>query len=147
MKIDCLRAPINQLASTISSPLFVQRPHPPILIAGNGTKMLRLMARYADAISIGFGRGLDDLQAKLEIVRRYCQELNRPYEQIQKTTLYMAPIAQSGHLDPTALDYLKALGKLGVDEVMVRPPYDPTAFELFAAELIPLVNTIPVARR
>jgi hypothetical protein len=80
-------------------------------------------------------------------VRGYCQELNCPYEQIQKTTLYMAPIAQSGHLDPAALDYLKALGKLGVDEVMVRAPSDSAAFELFAAELIPLVNAIPVAGR
>jgi alkanesulfonate monooxygenase SsuD/methylene tetrahydromethanopterin reductase-like flavin-dependent oxidoreductase (luciferase family) len=136
-----------QLASTIGSPLFVQRPHPPILIAGSGNKMLRLMARYADAISIGFGRGLDDLRAKLEIVRRQCQELGRPYEQIQKTTLYMAPIAQNGRLDPAVLDYLKALGELGVDEVMVRPPSDPTTFELFAAELIPFVDAIPVAGR
>ncbi len=136
-----------QLASTIGSPLFVQQPHPPILIAGHGKKMLRLMAKYADVISIGFGRDLDDLRTKLEVVRGHCQALNRPYEHIQKTTLYMAPIAHDGHLDPAALDYMRALAKLGVDEVMVRFPTDPADFDLLATKLIPTVEKIPVAGR
>ncbi|HZO72462.1 MAG TPA: LLM class flavin-dependent oxidoreductase [Ktedonobacteraceae bacterium] len=136
-----------QLTSTIGTPLFVQRPHPPILIAGNGNKMLRLMARYADAISIGFGRGLDDLRTKLEIVRGHCQDLDRPYEQIEKTTLLMTPIVQNSRLDQSALDYIKALGELGVDEVMIRAPADPATFDLLATELLPLVEKIPVAGR
>lgn len=136
-----------QLTSTIGNPLFVQRPHPPILIAGSGNKMLRLMARYADAISIGFGRGLDDLREKLETLRKHCQTFNRPYEQIQKTTLFMAPLIHSGQIDTAALDYIRSLGELGVDEIMVRPPDDPTDFKLFASELIPLVERIPVAGR
>jgi len=136
-----------QLTSTIGNPLFIQRPHPPILIAGHGNKMLRLMAKYADAVSIGFGRGLDDLRTKLEILRGHCQTLNRPYEQIQKTTLFMAPIAHNGHLDPAALDYIGALGELGIDEVMVRAPADPATFDLLATELIPIVEKIPVAGR
>ena len=136
-----------QLTSTIGTPLFVQRPHPPILIAGQGNKMLRLMARYADAISIGFGRGLDDLRAKLEIVRGHCQALNRPYEQIEKTTLFMSPVVQNDRLDPTALDYIRALGELGIDEVMIRAPSDPATFDLLATELLPIVEKIPVAGR
>lgn len=136
-----------QLTSTVGTPLFVQQPHPPILIAGNGNKMLRLMAQYADAISIGFGRGLDDLGTKLEVLRGHCQALNRPYEHIEKTTLFMAPIAHDGHLDPAALDYIQALGELGVDEVMVRYPADPATFDLLATELIPIVKKISVAGR
>ncbi len=136
-----------QLASTIGTPFFVQRPHPPILIAGHGNKMLRLMAKYADVVSIGFGRDLDDLRTKLEIMRGHCQALNRPYEQIQKTTLYMTPIAHEGHLDPEALDYIRALAELGIDEVMVRFPADPASFDLLATELIPTVENIPVAGR
>ena len=136
-----------QLTSTIGAPFHIQQPHPPILIAGNGNKMLRLMAQYADAISIGFGRGLDDLREKLELVRGYCQTLNRPYEDIQKTTLFMTPLVHDGHLDPSALDYLRALGELGIDEVMVRAPADPATFDLLATELIPAVEKIPVAGR
>jgi alkanesulfonate monooxygenase SsuD/methylene tetrahydromethanopterin reductase-like flavin-dependent oxidoreductase (luciferase family) len=136
-----------QLASTVGNSLFIQQPHPPILIAGHGNKMLRLMARYADAVSIGFGQDLNDLRAKLEVLRGHCQALNRPYERIQKTTLYMAPIAHDGHLDPVALDYIRALGKLGIDEVMIRFPADPAVFDLLATELIPAVENIPVAGR
>lgn len=136
-----------QLTSTIGNPLFVQRPHPPILIAGSGNKMLRLMARYADAISIGFGRGLDDLRERLETLRKFCQTFNRSYEQIQKTTLYMAPLVRDGQVDGAALNYVRSLGELGVDEVMVRLPDDPADFQLFASELVPLVERIPVAGR
>ena len=136
-----------QLTSTIGMPLFIQQPHPPILIAGQGNKMLRLMAKYADIVSIGFGQGLDDLRTKLDILRGHCQTLNRPYEQIQKTTLFMAPIDHNGLLDTAALDYISALGELGVDEVMVRAPADPAAFDLLATKLIPMVEKIPVAGR
>src|SRR2546421_3652849 len=135
------------LTSTVGTPLCIQQPHPPILIAGSGNKMLRLMARYADAVSIGFGRDLEDLRTKLEVLRGHCQALNRPYEQIEKTTLFMAPIAHDGHLDPAVLEYISALGELGVDEVMVRVPADPATFDLLATELIPLVEHIPVAGR
>jgi alkanesulfonate monooxygenase SsuD/methylene tetrahydromethanopterin reductase-like flavin-dependent oxidoreductase (luciferase family) len=136
-----------QLASTVGNPLYVQRPHPPVLIAGHGNRMLRLMAGYADATSIGFGRGLDDLQERLEVLRQQCQDLNRPYDHIWKTTLYMAPLLHDTRIDPGALAYIRALGNLGIDEVMVRAPEQPAAFDLCARELIPLVEDIPVAGR
>jgi alkanesulfonate monooxygenase SsuD/methylene tetrahydromethanopterin reductase-like flavin-dependent oxidoreductase (luciferase family) len=136
-----------QLTSTVGTPLFIQQPHPPILIAGNGNKMLRLMARYADVISIGFGRDPDDLRTKLEIIRKHCQEINRPYEHIEKTTFFTTPIVHNGQLAQAALDYMVTLAELGIDEVMIRFPDDPATFDLIANELIPIVNKIPVAGR
>jgi alkanesulfonate monooxygenase SsuD/methylene tetrahydromethanopterin reductase-like flavin-dependent oxidoreductase (luciferase family) len=136
-----------QLASTVGTPSFLQQPHPPILIAGSGNKMLRLMARYADAISIGVGQELDDLRTKLEMLRGLCQALNHPYEHIEKTTLLPAPIAHDGRLDPAALDYIKALGELGVDEVMINFPADFATFDLLATKLLPIVENISVAGR
>jgi alkanesulfonate monooxygenase SsuD/methylene tetrahydromethanopterin reductase-like flavin-dependent oxidoreductase (luciferase family) len=139
-----------QLTSTAGSPLCVQQPHPPILIAGSGPKMLHLMAKYADVVSIGgFGEKLDDLRAKLAVIRQHCQTLNRPYEQIEKITLFLAPVVQNGHLDSTALDTFRALAELGFDEVMISlpNPSDPAPFDLLAAELIPAVEQIPVNRQ
>jgi alkanesulfonate monooxygenase SsuD/methylene tetrahydromethanopterin reductase-like flavin-dependent oxidoreductase (luciferase family) len=137
-----------QLRSTAGIPLCVQQPHPPILIAGAGPKMLHLMAKYADVVSIGgFGENLDDLRAKLNVIRQHCQTLNRPYEQIEKITLYMPPVVQNGHLDSVALDTFKALAELGFDEVMISLPSDPASFDLLAAELIPAVEQIPVNRQ
>jgi alkanesulfonate monooxygenase SsuD/methylene tetrahydromethanopterin reductase-like flavin-dependent oxidoreductase (luciferase family) len=136
-----------QLTSTIGAPLFIQQPHPPILIAGNGNKMLRLMAQYADAVSIGFGRNIDDLRTKLATIREHCLTLNRPYEDIQKTTFYMLPPIHDGRLDPAALDDIRALAAIGIDEVMIRYPADPATFDLLATEFIPTVAKIPVAGR
>ncbi len=137
-----------QLTSTAGTPLYVQQPHPPILIAGAGPKMLHLMAKYADVVSIGgFGENLDDLRAKLNVIREHCQTLNRPYEQIEKITLFLAPVVQNGHLDSTALDTFRALAELGFDEVMISLPSDPASFDLFAAELISTVEQIPVNRQ
>jgi alkanesulfonate monooxygenase SsuD/methylene tetrahydromethanopterin reductase-like flavin-dependent oxidoreductase (luciferase family) len=135
-----------RLTSTAGSPLWVQRPHPPILIGGGGPRMLRLMAKYADVASIGLGQDPAELRAKLEVLRQQCAALNRPYEEIEKMTLYMAPVAQNGHLDPAALDTFRALAELGFDEVMISLPGDPADFDLLAAELVPAVDRIPVNR-
>lgn len=136
------------LTSTAGTPLCVQQPHPPFLIAGSGPKMLHLMAKYADVVSIGgFGENLDDLRAKLDVIRQYCQTLNRPYKEIEKITLFLAPVVQNGHLDSTALDTFRALAELGFDEVMISLPSDPATFDLLAAELIPAVEQIPVNRQ
>ena len=137
-----------QLTSTAGSPLSIQQPHPPILIAGGGPKMLHLMAKYADVVSIGgFGESLDDLRAKLDVLRQHCETLNRPYKEIEKITLFLPPVVQNGHLDSTALDTFRALAELGFDEVMISPPSDPAHFDLLAAELIPAVEQIPVNRQ
>jgi probable F420-dependent oxidoreductase len=37
------------------SPLPIQKPHPPILIAGSGKRMLALAAREADIVALGIG--------------------------------------------------------------------------------------------
>lgn len=50
-------------------PRPVQKPHPPILVAGAGERMLKLAARKADIIAIGSkitGRGVDPADATLE---------------------------------------------------------------------------------
>jgi hypothetical protein len=135
------------LTSTIGIPWCVQRPHPPILIAGQGNKMLRLMARYADVVSLGFGRELDALRSKLAYLRQQCEELERPYEAIEKTTFFTPPLIHNGRLDPEALDTISALAEMGFDEIMIRQAPDPATFEVLASELLPAVSRIPVAGR
>jgi alkanesulfonate monooxygenase SsuD/methylene tetrahydromethanopterin reductase-like flavin-dependent oxidoreductase (luciferase family) len=70
----------------------VQRPRPPVLIAGSGEKVtLRQVARYADACNFGPGRntgsvrGDEDIQHKLDVLRRHCEEIGRPYDDILRT--------------------------------------------------------------
>jgi alkanesulfonate monooxygenase SsuD/methylene tetrahydromethanopterin reductase-like flavin-dependent oxidoreductase (luciferase family) len=136
-----------QLASTIGTPFFVQQPHPPILIAGQGDRMLRLMARYADIVSLGFGRELDAVRTKLDYLRAQCERISRPYSAIQKTTFFTLPMITNGHMESSAHDTITQLAEMGFDEIMVRPPSDPTEFETFASEVIPTIARIPVTGR
>src|SRR5258708_33741321 len=84
--------PINgkyhQLAGPINSPQVLSKPHPPILIGGMGEKKtLRLVAKYADACNFFWRMGKDTVAAKLEVIKKHCEELGRPYDQIETTVL------------------------------------------------------------
>jgi alkanesulfonate monooxygenase SsuD/methylene tetrahydromethanopterin reductase-like flavin-dependent oxidoreductase (luciferase family) len=78
------------------TPPPVQQPRPPLLIGGSGEKQtLRLVARYADACNIsntahtknGVERigGPELIAHKLDVIRGYCEEFGRPYDEILRT--------------------------------------------------------------
>jgi F420-dependent oxidoreductase-like protein len=75
------------LERPVGSPLPVTRPRPPILIGGAGErKTLRLVARYADACNLfDIPDGGETVRRKLDVLARHCEELGRPYEEIEKT--------------------------------------------------------------
>jgi F420-dependent oxidoreductase-like protein len=100
-----------QLTETICSPEPVSRPRPRILIGGSGErKTLRLVARYADACNI-FG-GPDEVAAKLEVLRRHCDDVGRDPNEIEVTAMYrdLAPGADVGEVVRGA----QALARIGV---------------------------------
>ena len=77
-----------QLAETLCSPAPISRPHPRILIGGQGEKKtLRLVARYADACNLFEFLGPATLSRKLDVLRRHCDSEKRDYASIEKTTL------------------------------------------------------------
>jgi F420-dependent oxidoreductase-like protein len=75
------------LARPVNSPPARQRPHPPILIGGAGEhKTLRLVAQYADACNLfDIPDGGRTVRHKLDVLRRHCEAVGRPYEEIEKT--------------------------------------------------------------
>jgi hypothetical protein len=63
-----------------------------------------------------FGVFAKEVWTKLVVLQGHCHALNHPYEHPQKTTLCIAPVAHDGHLDPAALDFIRAGGaNAGVD--------------------------------
>ncbi len=101
-----------RVEDAILEPKPLQKPRPPVLIAGGGEKMtLRAVARLADACNIVDG-DLAEVQHKLRVLRRHCDELGRDYDAIEKTRIEPWLIAR----DPTALiarrDRLAASGPL-----------------------------------
>jgi F420-dependent oxidoreductase-like protein len=68
----------------ILEPKPVQKPHPPVLIAGGGEQLtLRAVARLGDACNIGGDPEM--VRHKLSVLRRHCEAAGREYETIEKT--------------------------------------------------------------
>ena len=76
-----------QLAETICEPKPIRQPRPPILIGGSGEKKtLKLVARYADACNL-FSTGIPEVQHKLEVLERHCEDEGRDPAEITKTII------------------------------------------------------------
>lgn len=143
-----------QLERSLNSPQPVQKPHPPILIGGTGErKTLRLVAQYADACNFFARLPKDELRRKLEVLRQHCQEVGRPYEQIEKTTLSSYRLTRDGRdgsTTPTALlDELAQLAEMGIDQAIfsLQNVYDLEPFDLLTTEVVPLAEKIRVSGR
>jgi F420-dependent oxidoreductase-like protein len=136
-----------QLLRPLNSPNTLQRPHPPVLIAGSGErKTLRLVARYGDMCNLfdlpgtGFA---DNLKHKLAVLREHCADAGRDYNAIEKTvSTFIDPAA-----DPAALlAHLADLASLGIAHAVVSPaaPWDEATADWLAA-LLPDIHAIPLS--
>jgi alkanesulfonate monooxygenase SsuD/methylene tetrahydromethanopterin reductase-like flavin-dependent oxidoreductase (luciferase family) len=80
-----------RLERAIAEPKPVQRPHPPILVAASGEKlMLRIVARHADAWN-GFGSP-EVFRRKIAILAEHCRAEGRDVEAIEKSVLVPAAL-------------------------------------------------------
>ncbi len=132
-----------QLTETLSSPMPLSRPHPPILIGGGGEqKTLRLVAKYADACNLFAYGGSDFIRGKLEVLRRHCDEIGRPYDEIERTSLGGLNLGPGGISVPQAIEFCRDLSKVGIQEAIFSfaNVSDITSLEIMGKEVIPAVN-------
>ena len=88
-----------QLEAAIHEPKPVQKPHPPIVIAGAGEKrLLPLVARHAD-VWTSFGSPAV-YRHKIAVLDRLCREVGRTAAEIEKSVL--VPTAITDNLDTVA---------------------------------------------
>ena len=78
--------------AAILEPKPVQKPHPPVLIAGGGEQMtLRAVARLADACNFVAGDigkvEIAEVRHKLAVLRGHCDAEGRDYDTIEKTLI------------------------------------------------------------
>jgi F420-dependent oxidoreductase-like protein len=148
-----------QLARPLNSPNSVQRPRPPILVAGGGERRtLPMVARYADACHLPdlsrdqalSSRLGGDLGDKLNVLRDRCEAVGRDYAEIEKTV--GARLDLSGDAG-TGLDALRKrlheLADLGVDHAMIASsggPWTDSAIDTLAA-ILPEIHAITPAGR
>jgi len=137
-----------QLVRPLNSPNSVQRPNPPVLVAGGGEKKtLRLVARYGDACHLLDAPGTPyetDLRHKLDVLRAHCDEAGRDYGQIEKTVGVQADLAADPDKGTAALlARLEELAGLGFDHAMVSARGPLTAGTIAAlAAILPEVHAL-----
>ena len=147
------------------NPKPLQKPHPPVMIAGGGEKLtLRAVARHADQMNV---YGSPELVAhKFDVLRQHCLNEGRDFDDIKKTVLvqfvpperqksyddFLAKIAaeqpgmllrgqsqaMTGKVDDWR-EWVQARSDIGVDQVIINlyTPYPYKAVEQFAKEVIP----------
>jgi F420-dependent oxidoreductase-like protein len=127
------------LERALNLPQSLTRPHPPIMIAGDGEKKtLRLVARYADACSLRPG---PEVPRKLDVLRRHCEEENRDYDSIEKTCAFAFDVGESGEKTGELVERLRWLSGMGVETVIgMVPGVDRISpLEIIGRQVIPAV--------
>jgi F420-dependent oxidoreductase-like protein len=128
-----------QLDRPLNSPQALTRPHPPIMIGGNGEKKtLRLVARYADACNLFLA---PDLARKLDVLRGHCEAEGRDYDAISKTCYFAFDVGAHGEKTAEVIDQLGRLAELGFETAIgiVGDVWQITPLEVIADKVIPAV--------
>jgi F420-dependent oxidoreductase-like protein len=137
-----------QLLAPIDSPRPVSKPHPPIMVGGEGEKKtLRLVAQYADACNLFVGDGTGDLDSRvalaryrLDVLKRHCDDVGRDYAEIERTVLaalHLGPESTPGDV----IGLCRALSEVGVQHLIFHTPnvHEIALMERFGREIIPAV--------
>jgi F420-dependent oxidoreductase-like protein len=125
-----------RLAETLCVPPPLQQPHPRIMVAGGGErKLLRMVARYADANNL-FASSPDDVKHKLEVLARHCADVGRDPAEIQNTTV--ARVSLDTDTDEF-VENMAQYARIGMQHVQIAPlgPEPARVVEHIGRELVP----------
>jgi F420-dependent oxidoreductase-like protein len=128
-----------RLERPLNLPQSLTRPHPPIMIAGDGErKTLRLVARYADACSL---RPSPEIPRKLDVLRRHCEAEDRNYDEIEKTCAFGFDVGENGEKAGELIGQLRWLSDMGIETVIgVVPNVDRIEpLEIIGRKIVPAV--------
>jgi F420-dependent oxidoreductase-like protein len=119
----------------LNSPQALSRPRVPIMIGGGGErKTLRLVAQYADATNV-FG-GPEQIAHKYAVLREHCDELGRPYDEIQRSVLQRVDL--DAEEPARVVERFAALADAGAQMIVfsVRNVHDTARLERVAREIL-----------
>ncbi|GIW40998.1 MAG: LLM class F420-dependent oxidoreductase [Candidatus Binatia bacterium] len=147
------------------APKPLQRPHPPIVVGGQGRKwILPLVARYADEWNVPVGIDPEGIRARKEILHAECQRVGRtpcverisvmlplvhmsglplaePLTRLYARTFYSEGVARSllAGSPESIRERIRAYVDAGVTRIVVttRPRFAPELLERFAREVVP----------
>jgi F420-dependent oxidoreductase-like protein len=134
-----------RLEEPLNSPQPLSKPHPPILVGGAGEKKtLRLVAKYADACNLYAFDGAEAVRAKLEVLRRHCEEIGRPFDDIERTALGGIDIGPGGTSPREVIEHCRSMKAAGIDHLIVSLArfHEIAPIEIMGKEVIPAVSDL-----
>lgn len=136
--------PFTSLAEPIIRPQPLSRPHPPIMIGGNGERRtLRLVARYGDACNF-LVLEPDEIRAKLAVLRTHCEDLGRDVREIEITALDEVDLRPGRMNSSDVVARAQAQAAAGVQHLIVNMPdvWDVRHLELIGREVVPALQEL-----
>lgn len=130
-----------RLGRALNLPQSLTRPHPPILIGGNGPRRtLKLVARYADACNLAPD---GNLPAVLDTLRWHCEAEGRDFASITKTTMQPFELDGNSSSAEALLTDLRLQHEQGIDMAMgiVTGPRPVEVAEIVANKIVPEVRS------
>lgn len=132
------------LAEPIIRPQPLSRPHPPIMIGGNGERRtLRLVARYGDACNF-LVLEPDEIRAKLAVLRAHCEDLGRDVREIEITALDEVDLRPGRMTAADVVARARAQAAAGVEHLIVNMPdvWDVRHLDLIGREVVPRLQEL-----
>jgi F420-dependent oxidoreductase-like protein len=152
------------LVEPINNPQPLSKPHPPIMIGGEGEKKtLWLVAKYADASNFAIGTTLKEagvlykedteerqktvrtwILGKLEVLIRHCKEVGRPYSDIEKTLTTYIKLAPDAMNTIQVIELCHRLATTGIQHVIFNMPnaHEIEPIKIIGQKIIPQVTDL-----
>jgi alkanesulfonate monooxygenase SsuD/methylene tetrahydromethanopterin reductase-like flavin-dependent oxidoreductase (luciferase family) len=128
-----------QLREAPTRPKPVQRPRPPLVLAGHRPRMLRIIARYADTFN-SFGT-VDEMRERNDRLDQECAKLGRDPKSIVRSLYGWASMMPSDPWESLEAfrDMVGRYAEAGVNEFLIDQPRpeQQAVLERVAAEVLP----------
>ena len=129
-----------QAERLMNVPQALSKPHPPIMVGGGGEKKtLRLVAKYAQACNVF---NTPDLEHKLDVLKKHCENEGRDYDDITKTVYHLIDTGENGEKTSELIDELGRLHGLGFSAAIGMVPQVPRldVLERIGSDVIPVAK-------
>ena len=134
-----------QLQEALMRPRPIQQPRPPLLLGAHRSRMLRIVARYAESWN-SFGT-VDEMRARNAVLDEHCAAIGRDPQTIVRSLYGWAAMMPA---DPWASadafeDMVGRYSEAGVNEFLIDQPRDEQfgILERVATDLLPHLRAAP----
>lgn len=162
------REPFNgryyQLQAPIVSPPPLSKPHPPILVGGDGeNRLLRLIARHCDMCNFHIGGPVEGyppvihewyadrverITRKVRKLRRLCEAQGRSLDDVEVTVLATVKVGPDAMTTDRIAALCREMAGLGVDHVIFNMPdaHAIKPIEVIGREVVPAVAELEAVK-